>query len=454
MRRAVQKVLRPHDTMEQMNVTVIGTGYVGLVTGCCLAASGENVTCVDNNLDKIAVLKRGKSPIYELGLEELLEDGQKTGRLHFTADLAEGVANADVIFLALPTPPQDDGSADLSAVLSVAGQLGPLLPDHYVVIINKSTVPVGTAEAVRDAISTSSEFDVVSNPEFLREGNAVKDFMQPDRVVIGADSDRALARMRKLYASFVDDERPFYATDPRTAELTKYAANSFLLTKISFMNEISQLAERMGADVDMIRLGMGADERIGPKFLYAGIGSGGSCFPKDTRALKHMAESHNYNFKVLDAAIEANEQQKHVMVEKVKKHFGDDLSGKTIALWGLAFKPGTDDIRESPPLTILDGLLASGARVAAYDPQAADNVRHRYGDIDNLVIVDDKYAVLDGADALIIATEWPEFIEADLERVKSTLRSSLIFDGRNIYALSDMRDAGFTYISIGRPEIR
>ena len=440
--------------MEQMNVTVIGTGYVGLVTGCCLAASGETVTCVDTNIEKVETLKQGISPIYELGLEELLQAGQKADRLHFTTDLAEGVKNAEVIFLALPTPPQADGSADLSAVLSVASQLGPLLPEQYVVIVNKSTVPVGTAEAVRSAINGVSDFDVVSNPEFLREGNAVKDFMQPDRVIIGADSDRAITRMRKLYASFTDDERPLYVTDPRTAELTKYAANSFLLTKISFMNEISQLCERMGADVDMVRLGMGADARIGSKFLYAGIGSGGSCFPKDTRALQSMAQARGYDFKVLSAAINANEHQKKAMAEKVRKYFGEELHGKTIALWGLAFKPGTDDIRESPPLTIIDDLLESGARVVAYDPQAADNVRRRYGEQEALSIVDDKYAALEGADALIIATEWPEFIEADLERVKAALQAPLIFDGRNIFHLADMREAGFTYISIGRPEIR
>lgn len=437
-----------------MNVTIIGTGYVGLVTGCCLAEHGHNVTCVDNNEAKVEELKQGMSPIFEPGLTDLLTRNIAEQRISFTTDLAEGVKTAEAIFLALPTPAQEDGSADLSAVLSVAKQLGPVLPDNYCVIIDKSTVPVGTAEKVREAIAASgqTEFDVVSNPEFLREGHAVQDFMEPERVVVGVTSDRAQIIMQELYRSFINDERPLYITDPATAELTKYAANSFLVTKISFMNEIAALSERMGADVDMVRQAIGADSRIGSKFLYPGIGSGGSCFPKDVRALNHMAEEHGYDFRLLKAAMDVNNTQPQVMVTKVLDHFNGDIKGKTFALWGLAFKPQTDDIREAPALVIVDGLTEAGAQLIAYDPEAADNVRQFHPN-SSLEIADDKYAALDKAEALIIATEWPEFIESDLREISSHLNQPVIFDGRNIFKPEVMQESGFTYYSIGRRPI-
>jgi UDPglucose 6-dehydrogenase len=435
-----------------MKVTIVGTGYVGLVTGCCLAESGHQVVCVDTNEQKVADMQGGVVPIYEPGLEELMERNQQHGRLTFTTDLTESVADSQVIFLALPTPPMEDGSADLSAVLGVASQLGSCLPANYCVIVNKSTVPVGTAEAVREAIATkaTSPFDVVSNPEFLREGRAVEDFMLPERVVVGVSTKKAESTMRELYTSFTDDERPLYITDPRTAELTKYAANTFLVTKISFMNEIAQLCERMGADVDMLRQVIGADSRIGHKFLYPGIGCGGSCFPKDVRALRHMSEQHDYDFKLLGAAMAINDQQQKVLVSKVLDHFDGKISGQTFALWGLAFKPHTDDIREAPSLVIIDQLLDADAKVVAFDPEAGKHVRARYANNDNVNIVADKYDALDKASALLIATEWPEFASADLKRVAKLLKQPLIFDGRNIFQPAAIQKAGFTYYSIGR----
>lgn len=435
-----------------MNVTIVGTGYVGLVTGCCLAEAGHKVVCIDNDKQKVADMRAGKVPIFEPGLQEIMERNQKLNTLSFSTDLAEGVAEAEVIFLALPTPPQEDGSADLSAVLSVAKQLGGCLPANYCVVVDKSTVPVGTAEAVHEAIEAKAKapFDVVSNPEFLREGHAVEDFTNPERVVVGVSSPEAEAVMRELYTPFTDDERPLYITDPRTAELTKYAANTFLVTKISFMNEIAQLCEQMGADVDMLRQAIGADSRIGHKFLYPGIGCGGSCFPKDVRALKHMSEQHGYDFSLLGSAMAINDRQQKVLVGKLSDHFKNKLSGQTFALWGLAFKPNTDDIREAPALTIIDQLLAAGAKVVAYDPEAGDNVRTRYANNDNVKIVDDKYKALDGASALLIATEWPEFAAADLKKVAKLLEQPLVFDGRNIFHPDAMRKAGFTYYSIGR----
>jgi UDPglucose 6-dehydrogenase len=435
-----------------MNVTIVGTGYVGLVTGCCLAEAGHTVVCVDNNEAKVADMRRGVVPIYEPGLEEIMIRNQKLNTLSFTTSLAEGVAEATAIFLALPTPPMEDGSADLSAVLAVAGQLGDCLPDHYCVVIDKSTVPVGTAEAVREAIATQakSTFDVASNPEFLREGHAVEDFTHPERVVVGVSSPEAEKVMRELYAPFVDDEHPLYVTDPRTAELTKYAANTFLVTKINFMNEIAQLCELMDADVDMLRQAIGADSRIGHKFLHPGIGCGGSCFPKDVRALKHMSEEYDYEFKLLSAAMTINDQQQNVLVEKLLQHFKGDIKGKTFALWGLAFKPNTDDIREAPALVIIDRLLEAGAKVIAYDPEAAANVRAHYKDTADISVVDDKYEALQGAAALLIATEWPEFIAADLERISKTLAEPVVFDGRNIFQAPAMAKAGFSYYSIGR----
>lgn len=439
-----------------MRVTIVGTGYVGLVTGCCLAESDNEVLCVDNVAEKVERMRRGETPIYEPGLQEIMQRNIQAGRLTFTTDLAEGVAQAEAIFLALPTPPQADGSADLSAVLNVAKQLGHCLPSHYCVIIDKSTVPVGTAGAVQSAISehATTPFDVVSNPEFLREGYAVKDFMEPERVVVGVTSEQAEERMRELYAPFIAPERPLLVTDPPTAELAKYAANTFLVTKISFMNEMSQLCERMGADVDMLRQVIGSDSRIGHKFLYPGIGCGGSCFPKDIRALKHMSEQHDYDFKLLAAAMTINDQQQRLLVTTLQEHFGDDIRGKTFALWGLAFKPNTDDIREAPALVIIDQLLAAGARVTAYDPQAADHVRARYKDNSNILVVTDKYDALNGAAALLVATEWPEFAESDLARITKSLQEPIVFDGRNVFQPEVMRCAGFTYYSIGRRPVR
>jgi UDPglucose 6-dehydrogenase len=435
-----------------MNVTVVGTGYVGLVTGCCLAEAGHQVVCVDNNEAKVAELRQGKSPIYEPGLVDLLANGIESGRISFAADLAEGVRQADAIFLALPTPPRDDGSADLTAVLSVAKELGTHLPNKYCVVIDKSTVPVGTAEAVQKAIAENakSEFEVVSNPEFLREGHAVQDFMEPERVVIGVPSQRAETAMRELYESFINDERPLLVTDPATAELAKYAANTFLVTKVSFMNEMSHLSEAMGTDIDMLRQIVGSDSRIGHKFLNAGIGAGGSCFPKDVRALKHMSDQHGYKFNLLESAITVNDQQQHLLAQKVLDHFEGNIAGKTFTIWGLAFKPHTDDIREAPALVIIDDLLKVGASVKAYDPEAGANVRKLYQDNPNIQITDDKFAALTDAEALIVATEWPEFETADLNRVKSTLHGPLIFDGRNIYDPKTMKQAGFSYYSIGR----
>jgi UDPglucose 6-dehydrogenase len=441
--------------MNQMNVTIVGTGYVGLVTGCCLADSGNQVVCVDNNAEKVADLKKGLMPIYEPGLEAIMQRASKEGRLTFTTDLAEGVGDADVIFLALPTPPMEDGSADLSAVLAVAAQLGACLPSKYCVVIDKSTVPVGTAEQVRAAIAAKggATFDVVSNPEFLREGYAVRDFTKPERVVVGVTSPEAETVMRELYAPFTSGERPLYVTDPATAELAKYAANAFLVTKISFMNEMSHLCEKMGADVDMLRQAIGADSRIGHKFLYPGIGCGGSCFPKDVRALKHMSEEHGYDFKLLKAAMDINDQQQHVLVERLLEHFNNDIKGKTFALWGLSFKPNTDDIREAPALTIIDSLLDKGAKVTAYDPAAGEHVRQRYKSKKNVHIATDKYQALNEAAALLIATEWPEFGGADLKQIAAGLQESLVFDGRNIFKTEVMQQAGFTYYSIGRQPV-
>lgn len=435
-----------------MKVTIVGTGYVGLVTGCCLAEHGHQVVCVDNNEAKVKDLRKSISPIYEPGLTDLLKSNGAAGRLSFTTSLAEGVKDAEAIFLALPTPANGNGSADLSAVLAVAKELGPILPSNYCVVIDKSTVPVGTAEKVHEAIAASakSEFDVVSNPEFLREGHAVQDFMEPERVVVGVSSPKAEKVMRDLYKTFVNEERPLYVTDTATAELTKYAANTFLVTKISFMNEIARLSELMGADVDMVRQAIGADSRIGQKFLYPGIGSGGSCFPKDVRALNHMSDEVGYNFRLLKAAMDVNNTQPDMLVTKIKDHFNGDFGGKTFALWGLAFKPQTDDIREAPALVIANALIEAGAKVVGYDPEAGDNVRTKYKDQAGLEVVEDKYEAIAGADGLVMATEWPEFAEADMSKIKAALNEAVIFDGRNIFRPEDMRKAGFSYYSIGR----
>lgn len=445
----------PEYTIPDMRVAVIGTGYVGLVTGVCLADAGHTVVCVDNNIDKIAELQAGKTPIFEPGLEQVLQRTIKTNRISFTTDLKKGVRDAAVVFLALPTPPQEDGSADLSAILSVAKALGKLERPEFQVIVDKSTVPVGTSEKVTGVIEAEggTNFAVVSNPEFLREGFAVDDFMKPERVVVGTNDERAAKIMTSLYASFVDDSRPLIMTDAATAELAKYAANTFLVVKISFMNEIAHICEETGADVDTLRNILGTDSRIGHRFLFPGIGYGGSCFPKDVRALYYTSEYYGYEFKMLNASLAVNAQQHAVPIERLKRHFGGSLRGKKIGIWGLAFKPNTDDIREAPALAIITMLLDEGAIVSAYDPEALENVKRYYDRADEITLAYHKYAAIEGADALIIATEWQEFREADLDRVKASMDQPVVFDGRNIFKPEPMRAAGFTYYSIGRHNV-
>jgi len=432
-----------------MKITVIGTGYVGLVTGTCFAETGNKVTCVDIDAQKVARLKEGVMPIYEPGLEKIFLRNSKEGRLTFTTNLEEIIDQAEIIFLALPTPPGADGSADLKYILGVADHLGKILKD-YKVIVNKSTVPVGTADKVHAAIAKNykGEFDVVSNPEFLREGVAVEDFMKPDRVVVGTRSERAKKLMSDLYAPFVRQGNPVIYMDERSSELTKYAANSFLATKISFMNEIAQLCERMGADVDMVRRGIGSDERIGKRFLFPGIGYGGSCFPKDVQALVQSSGEVEYSFEILKAVEKVNAHQKLHLVEKIKAYFNNNLQGKKIALWGLAFKPNTDDIREAPALAMIQSLMKEGASVTAYDPEAMLNVKNQIGD--SIQYASNQYEALQGADILVIATEWSEFRTPDFELIEKGLPSKVIFDGRNLFEVTKMQEMGFTYISIGR----
>ncbi len=435
-----------------MKIAVIGTGYVGLVTGTCFAETGNKVTCIDIDAAKIAKLSGGTITIYEPGLEKLFLRNLKEERLHFTTSLAEGIQDAEFIFLALPTPPGENGSADLKYILGVAEELGSILKD-YKVIVNKSTVPVGTAEMVKAVVSKNyiGEFDVVSNPEFLREGVAVDDFMKPDRVVIGASSEKARKLMGELYAPFVRQGNPVLYMDERSAELTKYAANSFLATKISFMNEIARLCEKLGADVDMVRRGIGSDERIGKRFLFPGIGYGGSCFPKDVQALVHSASGVQYNFEILQAVMRVNEQQKLHLLPSIKKYFQNDLKGKHFALWGLAFKPNTDDIREAPALKMIEELTREGATVCAFDPEAMKNVRQLIGD--QISYGENQYDALAHADALIIATEWNEFRTPDFGKIAGSLKNKAIFDGRNLFDLSAIRDMGFHYVSIGRETV-
>lgn len=435
-----------------MKIAVVGTGYVGLVTGTCFAETGNQVTCVDIDKSKVEKMQQGQIPIYEPHLDLLFERNIKQGRLHFTTDLKEGIRDAKIIFLALPTPPGEDGSADLKYVLAVADQLGHLLTD-YCVVVNKSTVPVGTAEKVREAIAKNckTEFDVISNPEFLREGFAVDDFMKPDRVVIGTRSERAKKMMTELYGPFVRQGNPIYFMDERSAELTKYAANAFLATKITFMNEIANLCERVGANVDSVRIGIGSDDRIGKRFLFAGIGYGGSCFPKDVQALKYTSDENNYPFELLRSVMNVNEKQKTSIVEKIKKHFNGQLKGKKVALWGLAFKPDTDDIREAPSLYIIDALLSEGMSISAYDPEAMKNVKNLIGD--KITYGEDAYKILDNADLLLIATEWSVFRTPEFETIATKLKNKLIFDGRNLYDLQTMKDLGFTYYSVGRSKV-
>jgi len=436
-----------------MNIAVIGTGYVGLVTGTCFAETGNHVICVDIDENKINKLKSGKITIYEPGLDVLFEKNLRENRLSFTTNLAEGIKGAQVIFLALPTPPGEDGSADLQYVLRVAEDLGPLL-EHYTVIIDKSTVPVGTADKVSAKVSMNAkvDFDVVSNPEFLREGVAVDDFMKPDRVVVGTSSERAQEIMENLYAPLVRQGNPIIFMDEKSAELTKYAANSFLATKITFMNEIANLCELLGADVDDVRRGIGTDSRIGKRFLFAGIGYGGSCFPKDVQALAKSAQDTDYDFKILNSVMDVNEGQKTRLISSVKKYFNGDLSGKTIAIWGLAFKPYTDDIREAPALANIRALLAEGAKVKAYDPEAMENVKLVLGD--SIEYCDTAYDATDGSDALMIFTEWPVFRTPDWEVLEAGLKNKAIFDGRNLYNPKLLEKLGFTYISIGRRQVK
>lgn len=435
-----------------MNIAVVGTGYVGLVGGTCLAETGNNVICVDIDEAKVEKMRQGVMPIFEPGLDVLFERNIQEGRLTFTTQLQDAVDHAEVIFLALPTPPGEDGSADLSYILGVADDLGKKLK-NYAVIVDKSTVPVGTADKVKAAIAANCtcDFDVVSNPEFLREGVAVDDFLKPDRVVIGASSDRARDIMTRLYEPYVRSGNPIIFMDERSAELTKYAANSFLATKITYMNEIANLCELVGADVDLVRKGVGSDFRVGKHFLYAGTGYGGSCFPKDVQALSKTSNEHDYDFQIIDSVMKVNERQKLVLMRKMDRFFKGDFAGRKIAMWGLAFKPNTDDIREAPALYLIDELLAKGVEIAAYDPEAMDNVKALYGD--QVEFVKNQYDALDGADALLVVTEWNAFRSPDFKQIEDKLKDKVIFDGRNIYSLDQMEELGFYYESIGRRKV-
>ncbi len=432
-----------------MKISVIGTGYVGLVTGTCLAETGNEVVCVDIDKDKVEKMRNGVVPIYEPHLDVLFERNIKANRLKFTTSLEEGLEHGDIIFLALPTPEDEDGSADLSYVLNVSEEIGKKIKS-YKVIVDKSTVPVGTAERVHAVISKNAicEFDVVSNPEFLREGFAVDDFLKPERIVVGSSSERATALMQKLYGPFVRSGNPIIVMDEKSAELTKYAANSFLATKITFMNEIANYCEKVGADVDMVRAGMGTDSRIGKRFLFPGIGYGGSCFPKDVKALQKAGKDKNYDFKILNSVIEINSAQKTILLPKIEKYFNNDLKGKTIAIWGLAFKPETDDIREAPSIDMMEALLDKGVKLQVFDPEAMPNIEKRFGN--KLNYSDSMYAALEGADGLLICTEWSIFRTPDFSKLNQLLNNPVVFDGRNLYDVNDMEAEGFTYVSIGR----
>jgi UDPglucose 6-dehydrogenase len=432
-----------------MRIAVIGTGYVGLVTGTCLAETGNTVTCIDIDEAKIASLKQGITPIYEPNLSVLIERNLSEDRLHFTSNLISGIEGAEVIFLALPTPPGADGQADLTYILKVADELGPLL-SHYVVIVDKSTVPVGTADLVKERVAKHAkvEFSVVSNPEFLREGFAVTDFMKPDRIIIGASDDRAINVMESVYKPFVRQGNPILIMDEKSAELTKYASNAFLATKITFMNEIANFCERVGANVDAVRLGMGADDRIGKRFLFPGMGYGGSCFPKDVQALHHSGVLEGFDFKLLDAVMQVNDKQKTILLPKINAYFKQDLSNKTFAIWGLSFKPDTDDIREAPSLYLIQAILNAGARIAVYDPEAMNNVSAQFGD--RLSYAKNPYQALEKADGLIICTEWSVFRSPDFSVMFKSMNQPVIFDGRNIFEPEEVRAQGFDYFSIGR----
>lgn len=447
-----------------MKIGVVGTGYVGLVSGACFAEMGNEVICVDIDEDKVDRLSRGELTIFEPGIERFLERNVREKRLSFTTNLAEAVEAADILFLALPTPPGEDGSADLSYVLGVAGDIADLLvanPDWgYRVVVDKSTVPVGTAAEVtaiieQRGLKAGEDFDVVSNPEFLREGVAVDDFMKPDRVVIGTESERAAELMTQLYEPFVRSGNPIIVMDERSAEMTKYAANALLATKITFMNEIANVCDRVGANVDMVRRGIGTDHRIGPQFLYAGIGFGGSCFPKDVQALLRTSQQNDYPFHILEAVLNVNDSQRHVLADRVVERFGEDLTGVKLAVWGLAFKANTDDVREAPSHIIIRALAERGADIVAYDPEAIETTRKVLGEgtlgSGSLSYAADMYSAVVKADALLICTEWPEFRRPDFDRVKRSLRNPIVFDGRNLYHPERMLEAGFEYSSIGRP---
>lgn len=436
-----------------MKIAVIGTGYVGLVTGTCFAETGNNVTCVDIDVNKINKLSQGTITIFEPGLEILFERNLKQGNLKFTTNLKEGIKDAEIIFLALPTPPGEDGSADLKYILKVADDLGHIL-EKYAVIVDKSTVPVGTSEKVHAGISKHAKvaFDVVSNPEFLREGVAVEDFMKPDRVVIGTSSEKAKKVMEKLYSPFIRQGNPLIFMDERSAEMTKYAANSFLATKITFMNEIANLCEKVGADVDKVRKGIGTDTRIGNRFLFAGIGYGGSCFPKDVQALAKTAQENEYNFEILEAVMNVNQKQKTKLLPSIQSYFRNDLKDKKFAVWGLAFKPNTDDIREAPALENIHALLEQGAKISVYDPEAIENVKEILGD--KIQYAESPYGALVDADALLIMTEWSVFRSPDFSVVGSLLKNKVIFDGRNLFELEQMKEIGFEYHSIGRQIVK
>ncbi|MBC7554672.1 MAG: UDP-glucose/GDP-mannose dehydrogenase family protein [Taibaiella sp.] len=433
-----------------MQLAIIGTGYVGLVTGTCFAETGNNVMCIDIDENKVNKLKQGKTPIYEPGLEVLLERNIKEDRLHFTTSVSEGIVGAKAIFLALPTPPGKDGSADLQYVLDVARSLSKLITT-YTVIVNKSTVPVGTAEKVHAVLAQhldTSLFDVVSNPEFLREGVAVEDFLKPDRIVLGTTSEKAKKVMDELYQPYIRQGNPIYFMDQRSSEMTKYAANSYLAMRISFMNEMANLCERAGANVDWVRIGMGSDSRIGKRFLFPGIGYGGSCFPKDVKALAFTAQEYDYDYKILNMVMNVNDLQKRILGEKVKNYFGRDLSSCKFGIWGLAFKPETDDIRDAPALDLINELLDAGAKVTVFDPEAMENVKQIYGE--KISYANSPYEAIDGASALILVTEWSEFRNPDFDRIAKTLAHPCIFDGRNVYSIEKMQEFGFYYESIGR----
>lgn len=440
-----------------MKIAVVGTGYVGLVSGTCFAETGVNVVCVDIDKNKIEKLHKGIIPIYEPGLESLVTRNVEKKRLTFSTSLQESIVGCEAVFIAVGTPPDEDGSADLKYVLGVAREVGRYMQD-YLVVVTKSTVPVGTGAKVKAAVDEELSkrkvdfgFDVASNPEFLKEGNAIEDFLRPDRIVVGVETDKAEKIMKRLYKPFLLNGHPVMVMDIPSAELTKYAANAMLATKISFMNDIANLCEIVGADVNMVRKGIGSDTRIGTKFIYPGIGYGGSCFPKDVKALIHTAVDNNYTLRILQAVEDVNQDQKHVLFTKINKHFGGNLKGKTIALWGLSFKPQTDDMREAPSLVIIEQLLGAGAKVKAYDPVAMDEARHHLGD--KISYTKDQYEAVIDADALAVVTEWPEFRMPNYKVLEKLMQNKLIFDGRNIYEPSEMQEYGFTYYSIGRPDV-